>query len=149
MAKAKPSAAAEVAAEAEHDVETAGLEMDPVGSSTGEGRERTLAWVTHLLGLLTLFLGPLVMYFAFKGKASPWLRAHLDESVNYHILLVAAFILVVVALAFLSQVTAAVTTLAIVLLLLVVVHVVFGIVAVVQAARGRSFHYPLDVKIVR
>lgn len=146
MARAKANAAAETAAQAERDVETADLEVD---AGPGEGREKTLATVTHVLGLLTLFLGPLVMYFLFKRKASPWLRDHLDEAINYHILLVGAFILVVVGLVFLSQVTVAVTILAIVLLLLFVVHVVFGLVAIVWAARGKSYHFPLDVKIVR
>lgn len=117
-------------------------------TSTGNN-EVGKAVLTHVLGLLTLFVGPLVMYFLFRRSASPWLRAHLDEAVNYHILLVVAFVVVVVALAFLSQVTLAVTILAIVLLLLVLVHVVFGILAIIQAARGKSFHYPLDIKIVR
>ena len=120
-----------------------------IAADHGEGREKTLATVTHVLGLLTLFLGPLVMYFLFKGKASPWLRAHLDEAINYHILLVAAFILVIVGLIFLGQFTWAMTTLALVLLLLVVAHVVFGVIAIAWAARGKSYHFPLDVKIVR
>lgn len=119
------------------------------GQVLGEGREKTLAVVTHVLGLLTLFLGPLVMYFIFKGKASSWLRAHLDEAINYHLLLVGAFILIIVGLLFLSAVTIATTILAILLLLLVAAHVIFGAIAVIQSARGRSFHYPLDVKIVR
>lgn len=140
MAKANPTAAGAEAA----------LQADAArGAVTDEGREKRLAAATHVLGLLTLFVGPLVMYFLFKRKASPWLRAHLDEAINYHILLVAAFILVVVGLVFLAQIDWALTTLAILLLLLVAVHVVFGVVAIVQAARGRSYHFPLDVKIVR
>ena len=146
MSKAKPTAAAETAAQAQADVDHA----EPAAQGgVGEGREKTLATVTHVLGLLTLFVGPLVMYFLFKGRASPWLRDHLDEAINYHILLVAAFILVVVGLAFLSQLTVAVTVLAIVLLVLVAVHVVFGLVAIVWAARGKPYHFPLDVRIVR
>lgn len=144
MARAKKTVV--VTEEAEEPILEAAAE---IAADHGEGREKTLATVTHVLGLLTLFLGPLVMYFIFKGKASPWLRDHLDEAINYHILLVVAFVVVVVALAFLSQVSLAVTILAIVLLLLVVVHVVFGLMAIVWAARGKSYHFPLDVKIVR
>jgi uncharacterized protein len=146
MARAKATAAAETAAEAERDVETAHLEVD---AGPGEGREKTLATVTHVLGLLTLFVGPLIMYFLFKRKASPWLRDHLDEAINYHILLVAAFILVIVGLVFLSTIDWAMMTLALVLLLLFAAHVVFGLIAIVWAARGKSYHFPLDVKIVR
>ncbi|HJQ93597.1 MAG TPA: DUF4870 domain-containing protein [Candidatus Thermoplasmatota archaeon] len=138
MAKAKPVLAADPPPEI---LETA--------EAPGEGREKTLAGVTHILGLLTLFLGPLVMYFVFKRKASPWLRAHLDEAVNYHILLTAAFVVLVVALAFLAQVDAVVLVVALVLLLLAAAHVVFGLVAIVKAFRGKAYHFPLDVRIVR
>lgn len=120
-----------------------------IATEQGQGREKTLATVTHVLGLFTLFLGPLVMYFVFKGKASPWLRAHLDEAINYHILLFGAFILVVLGLAFLSQANWAMMTFAVLLLLVVAAHIVFGLIAIVWAARGKSYHFPLDVKIVR
>ena len=139
MARANPTSAAP------GDLATA----PATAANQGEGTERSIAVLTHALGLLTLFVGPLVLHFVFRRRASPWLRAHLDEAVNYHILLLAAAILVVVALAVLSGSTLAVTILAILLLLLVAAHVVFGALAIVQSARGRSFHYPLDVKIVR
>lgn len=139
MAKANPtSAGADVT-----------YETGAPQAAHGEGREKTLATVTHVLGLLTLFVGPLVMYFLFKRKASPWLRDHLDEAVNYHILLVVAFILVVVGLVFLGQFNWAMTTLLVVLFVLVVAHVVFGLIAIIWAARGKSYHFPLDVRIVR
>lgn len=138
MPRAKPTAASSDMAAVE--------EMD---STQALGNEKTLATVTHVLGLFTLFVGPLVMYFIFKRKASPWLRDHLDEAINYHILLVAAFVVLVLGLVFLAKWNAAMTTLAILILLLAVVHVVFGIVAIIWAARGKAYHFPLDVKIVR
>lgn len=117
----------------------------------GEGREKTIATVTHVLGLFTLFLGPLVMYFVFKRKASPWLRAHLDEAVNYHILLVGVFILLVVlAVVFTTFDLATVALFCFLALGLVfLAHVVFGVIAIIWAARGKRYHFPLDVKIVR
>lgn len=143
MAKAKPTSAG-----ADH---TLYAEPNPTASSTsvGVGREKTLATVTHVLGLLTLFVGPLVMYFLFRRKASPWLRDHLNEAVNYHILLVAAFILVVLGLAFLSQVNWAMMAFVLLLLLVFAAHVVFGLIAIIWAARGKKYHFPLDVKLVR
>ncbi len=119
--------------------------------ATGAGNETAIAVATHVLGLLTLFVGPLAMYFAFRRRASPWLRAHLDEAINYHILLVAAFLLLIgLAVLFTAINLPTVALIAFLLLgLVLVAHVVFGLIAVVQSARGKAYHFPLDVKIVR
>jgi uncharacterized Tic20 family protein len=113
--------------------------------------EKTPAVLTHVLGMFTLFVGPLAMYFAFKGKATPWLREHLDESLNYHILLTVAAVVVIVLAIVLTG--AGQSTMALyvflVLALLVAAHVFFGIMAIVKAARGKAYHFPLDVKIIR
>jgi uncharacterized Tic20 family protein len=113
--------------------------------------ERTPAIITHVLGILTLFVGPLVMYFALRKKASPWLRDHLDEAVNYHILLVVTAIVLIVAGVFLNSVAASVSLILLVIavVLILVVNPVFGIVAVVKSAKGKAYHFPLDIKIVK
>ena len=113
--------------------------------------ERTPAILTHVLGILTLFVGPLVMYILLRKKASPWLRAHLDEAVNYHILVLAAFILLIVlSLVFTGVGLATVSLLLAALALLVFfASIVFGIIATVKAAQGKAYHFPLDVKIVK
>ncbi|HUR61220.1 MAG TPA: DUF4870 domain-containing protein [Candidatus Thermoplasmatota archaeon] len=113
--------------------------------------ERTPAIITHVLGIFTLFLGPLVMYFALRRKASPWLRDHLDEAVNYHILLVVVSILLTVAGVFLNPVAASVSLVLLVaaLALILVVNPVFGVVAVVKSSKGQAYHFPLDIKLVR
>jgi uncharacterized Tic20 family protein len=113
--------------------------------------ERTPAVITHILGILTLFVGPLVMYFLLRKKASPWLRDHLDEAVNYHILVLAAFILLIVlAVVFTTFNLATVSLLLAALALLIFfASVVFGVIATLKAARGKAYHFPLDVKIVK
>ncbi|MEK6976682.1 MAG: DUF4870 domain-containing protein [Candidatus Thermoplasmatota archaeon] len=117
----------------------------------GEGREKTVATLTHVLGLVTLFLGPLVMYFVYRRKASPWLRAHLDEAVNYHILVVAAVLLLTVLAVVFTTVNLSTIALVCFLLVFLVItaNVVFSVLAIIWAARGKSYHFPLDVKIVR
>jgi uncharacterized Tic20 family protein len=113
--------------------------------------ERTPAVITHVLGIFTLFLGPLVMYFALRKKASPWLRDHLDEAVNYHILVLAAFILcIILAVVFTNFGFAGMALVVFVLAFAIfAASVVFGVIATVKAARGKAYHFPLDIKIVR
>lgn len=138
MAKAKPTSAAISDAE-------------PAYAGAHETKEVGKAVVTHILGLLTLFVGPLVMYFLFRRTASPWLRDHLDEAVNYHILVVvAAIALTGLALLFTNFGLAAIALVCLGLLVLVVAaNLVFSLAAIIQAARGRSFHFPLDIKMVK
>lgn len=112
--------------------------------------ERPVAAASHALGILTLFLGPLVMYFLFKRNASPWLRAHLDEAVNYHILVPIVCILLVVGGILLNSVAS--TASLIMLLVAVLIFLaatVMTLLAAIWAARGKTYHYPFDVKIVR
>ncbi len=113
--------------------------------------EKTPAVTTHVLGIFTLFLGPLVMYFAFRRNASPWLRAHLDESVNYHILVLAAFVLLIIAAVVLTNVgwpTLALIA-AILGIIIFLASLLLGIVAAVKAGKGKDYHFPLDLKIIR
>lgn len=135
MAKAKPTAAAAPADEPAY----AGTDMGPGAGDSGK------AVVTHVLGVLTFFLGPLVLYLVLKGKASPWLRAHLAGSTNDGILTFGLVVVLVVLLAFLP---AAVTVLALLLLLVLLLHVAGRALALVQSVRGRPFHIPLTPRLV-
>lgn len=107
------------------------------------------AVLTHALGLLTLVLGPLALYFAFRRNASPWLRGHLAGSVNDGLLTFGLFVLALVALVLLSSSGGAVTVIALVLLLVVLLHVAARAMALVQSVRGRAFHVPLTPPLVR
>lgn len=117
------------------------------GTGMGEG-EMWKAVATHVLGILTTFLGPLVLYFAFRKNASPWLREHLDESLNYWILVTVAFILLIVLTIVLGT-SGAVIFVALLAVLVVGVALLFGVISIVKAAMGKPSHYPLNVKMVK
>ena len=112
--------------------------------------EKIPAAASHALGIPTLFLGPLVMYFVFKRNASPWLRTHLDEAVNYHILIPVVSLLLLILGIFLNEraSTAALILLGLSLLIFAA-GIVLSIIAAVWAARGKTYHYPLDIKMIR
>lgn len=112
------------------------------------GTEKGIAIATHLLGLLTTFLGPLVLYLVFRRNASPWLREHLDESLNYWILVTAAAIVLTV-LAIVLGTSGAVIFVALLAVVVVAVAVLFGVVSIVKAALGRPSHYPLNLRLVK
>lgn len=135
MARAKPTAAAATPA-AEPDY--------AAPAAQGKG----IAVATHVLGILTVFLGPLVMYFAFRNRATPWLREHLDEAVNYWILVTLAFVVLVVLTAVLGTSGAAIWVF-LLAFLVVAVALLYGVISAVKAALGRPSHYPLNVKVIK
>jgi uncharacterized protein len=113
--------------------------------------DRRAAVLTHVLGLLTLFLGPLIVYLAVRKRATPWLRAHINEALNYHVLIVVVVIVLVVlaviltafgqpGLAFIAGLLA---------VLVFAINIILSIVAAVWAGRGKSYHFPLDIKLFR
>jgi len=135
MANAKPTAAAPAAA------------AEPAyagGHESGKG----IAVATHVLGILTIFVGPLAMYFAFRNRASPWLREHLDEAVNYWILVTLAFVVLVVLTLILGTSGAAIFVF-LLAFLVVLVALLFGVISAVKAGLGKPSHYPLNVKIIK
>lgn len=137
MPKAKPTAAA------------ATTQAEPAyADGTVNGTEKGIAIATHVLGLLTIFLGPLALYFLFRKNASPWLREHLDEAVNYWILVTFAAIVLVV-LAILLGTSGAVIFVALLAVAVVLVALLFGVISIVKAALGRPSHYPLNIKLIK
>ncbi len=110
--------------------------------------ERGTAVLTHVLGILTLFVGPLVVYLAFRKKAGPWLRDHLDESVNYNILALIAFVALIIIAVLLGS-SAFSLWVALLAVFIVVAKVVLEVVAAIKAGRGKPFHFPLDIKMIR
>jgi uncharacterized Tic20 family protein len=134
MARAKPTAASGHASAPAY----AGI----------SGSERGLAAATHALGVLTAFLGPLVLYLALRGRASPWLREHLHGSLNHWILATAAAA-VLTTLAIVLGTSGAVIFVALLAVLVVLAAALLGAVSAVKAARGRPSHYPLNVRMVK
>lgn len=109
--------------------------------------EKVPAILTHALGLVTSFVGPLVVYFIFRGKASPWLREHLDESLNYWILASLAFILLIILAIFIPA--GAAIFVVILAVLIIFVAWLFGVISIVKAAMGKPSHYPLNIKLIK
>src|SRR5262245_37869214 len=110
--------------------------------------QRFIASLTHVLGIFTLFLGPLVVYFVFRKRADPWLRDHLDESVNYNILATVAF-LVLIVVAILMGSSAFALWVALLAIHIVAAKILLEVIATVKAAGGKPFHFPLDIKMIK
>jgi uncharacterized Tic20 family protein len=101
--------------------------------------DTTMAMLAHLLGLLTSFVGPLILYMV-KREESPYVRDQAAESLNFQITLLIAYVVCFV-LSFLI----------IGLLLLPILWIgslIIMIMAAVAANRGENYRYPLNIRFI-
>ncbi|MGW4638690.1 DUF4870 domain-containing protein [Sphaerisporangium sp. NPDC004334] len=101
--------------------------------------DTTLAMLAHLLGLLTSFLGPLILYLVKKDE-SPYVRDQAAEALNFQITL------------FIAYAVSAVLVLVIIGILLMIVvgigSLILMIMAAVAANRGENYRYPFNIRFI-
>ncbi|MFC6086477.1 DUF4870 domain-containing protein [Sphaerisporangium aureirubrum] len=101
--------------------------------------DTTMAMLAHLLGLLTSFIGPLIIYLVKKDE-SPYVRDQSAESLNFQITLFIGYIICFV-LSFLI----------IGLFLLPILWIgslIIMIMAAVAANRGENYRYPMNIRFI-
>ncbi|GHE28783.1 hypothetical protein GCM10017673_34120 [Streptosporangium violaceochromogenes] len=101
--------------------------------------DATMAMLAHLLGLLTSFIGPLVLYLAKKDE-SPYVRAQAAEALNFQLTLMIAYIV--------SWVLAFVLIGILLVLVIWVGSTILMIIAAVAANRGEAYRYPMNIRFV-
>ncbi|GAA3445245.1 DUF4870 domain-containing protein [Planomonospora venezuelensis] len=98
-----------------------------------------MAMLSHVLGLVTGFVGPLVMYLA-KKDGSPYVRQQAAEALNFQLTLMIGYLAsIVLAFALIG------------FLLMPVIwigSVIFMVIAAVAANRGERYRYPINIRFV-
>ncbi|NUW40352.1 DUF4870 domain-containing protein [Nonomuraea rhodomycinica] len=101
--------------------------------------DTTMAMLSHLLGLLVSWVGPLIIYLMKKDEA-PYVRDQAAEALNFQITM------------FIGYVVAGILSIFVIGLLLFpvvwIVSLIFHLQAVVAANRGENYRYPLSVRLV-
>lgn len=101
--------------------------------------EKTMAMLAQLLGVLTGFVGPLVMYLIAKDDQPFW-KHHAAEALNFQITVAIAYlvsaVLMLVVIGFLTFFVVWIGAL------------VLGIMATLAANRGEWYRYPVSIRMV-
>jgi uncharacterized Tic20 family protein len=109
----------------------------PVQSSGTD--PKTMAVLAQVLGILTGFLGPLIIYLV-NGEKDPYVRHHSAEALNFQLTVLIAyivsFVLMLVLIGFLL------------FAVVWVLALVFGIQAAIAANRGEWYRYPISIRMV-
>ncbi len=126
----------------------------PVGQTTnpgvppGQKEERNWALAAHLSSLSSFvgipgFIGPLVIWLVKKDEM-PFAAAQAKEALNFQITL---FIYVVACMVMVLTVIGALIGIP-ALIALGIVEIVFTIIASVQAGEGKSYRYPMTIRLI-
>lgn len=105
----------------------------------GVGDARSMAMLSHLLGIFTGFLGPLIIYL-MNGRKDPFIRHHSSEALNFQITYAIAIFVSALSILLLVGI--------LLLPAVVIVGLVFEIQGTVAANRGEWWRYPINLRMV-
>ncbi|MEU1391473.1 MULTISPECIES: DUF4870 domain-containing protein [unclassified Nonomuraea] len=101
--------------------------------------DTTMAMLSHLLGLLVSWIGPLIIYLMKKDE-SPYVRDQAAEALNFQITM------------FIGYLVASVLTIVLVGLLLFpivwIVSLIFHVQAAIATNRGENYRYPFAIRLI-
>lgn len=101
--------------------------------------DRSLAQLVHILGLLTGFLGPLILWL-IKRDEDPFASQHAVEALNFQITVaIAAFVSGILILLIIGIVL---------LPAVMIVDIIFSIQQTLKAGRGEPARYPVSIRLV-
>ncbi len=111
-----------------------------VQSPGGMGSDpRSMATLAQVLGLVTGWLGPLIIYLV-NGDKDPFVKHHSSEALNFHLTVLIAylvsFVLMFVLVGFLL------------IFVVIILSFVFSIQAAIAANRGEWYRYPVSIRMV-
>jgi hypothetical protein len=101
---------------------------------------KNMAMLCHLLGLLTNFIGPLVLWLVKKDD-DPFIDKQGKEALNFQITVAIAGIA--------SSLLIAVCIGAVLLPVVCVLDLVFSIIACVKSSKGEDYRYPVSIRLVK
>lgn len=101
--------------------------------------DTTMAMLSHLLGLLVSWIGPLVIYL-IKRDESPYVRDQSAEALNFQITMFIAYMVCFV----LAFVLIGFFLLPVVWL----ISLIFHIQAAIAANKGENYRYPMSIRLV-
>jgi uncharacterized Tic20 family protein len=112
---------------------------DPV-ATTPSTDDRNIAMLAHLLGIVSGFVGALIIWLIKKDQ-SAYVDDQAKEALNFQITMLIAFvgawILMFVLIGMLLMP------------LLLVANLVFCILAAVAASNGKSYRYPVAIRLLK
>ncbi|SMP54162.1 DUF4870 domain-containing protein [Anoxynatronum buryatiense] len=106
----------------------------------GEQPGRGLAMIAHLLGLVTGFLVPLIIYL-LVDQSKPFAKRHAAEALNFQITLMIAF--------FVSGILSLILIGILGFIIFGLLDLICSIIATMKASNNEDYRYPLTIRFIR
>lgn len=112
----------------------------PVPSIPSTSEERTMGMLSHLLGIFTGFLGPLIIWLIKKDQ-SAFVADQGKEALNFQITMLIVWIGgVVLSIIYIGL---------LIMLAAFACSVIFGIMGTMAANRGEVYRYPFALRLIK
>lgn len=116
----------------------------PAPSGAPASEDKTMALIAHLLGIITWFIGPLVIWLINKDQAGKtFVIDQSKEALNFQITItiafVVSFILTIVSLGLLFFLPT----------LVGIANLVFCIIGGIKANNGEAYRYPFALRLIK
>lgn len=108
-----------------------------------ENDEKTMGLLAHILGAVTCFVGPLIIWLIKKDE-SPFVNDQGKEALNFQITVLIGF----VASAIISAIPVIGCVGGIAWMAVAVASLVFGILGGVEANKGIAYRYPFALRLI-
>lgn len=112
---------------------------DPVATTPGTD-DRNLAMLAHLLGIVTGFVGALIIWLIKKDQ-SAFVDEQGKEALNFQITVMIAFVGAWILMFVLID--------ALLMPLLLIANLVFCILAAVAVSKGEHYRYPVALRLLK
>jgi uncharacterized protein len=112
---------------------------DPV-AQTPNNDDRNLAMLAHLLGIVSGFIGALIIWLIKKDQ-SAFIDEQGKEALNFQITMLIAFVVAGMLMVILIG--------ALLMPLLFVANLVFCILAAVAVSKGEHYRYPVAIRLLK
>lgn len=105
-----------------------------------KNEEKSLAILSHLLGLFISFIGPLIIYLVSEDK-NKFVKENSKNALNFQLTVLLAyfisFILMFILIGFLF------------IFVVITLDLIFSIIGCVKASEGKVYVYPLAIKFIK
>jgi uncharacterized protein len=102
--------------------------------------QKGMAVLSHVLGLITGFLGPLILYLVLEDSKS-FAKEHAREALNFQITLIIGFIV--------SGILALILIGILFMVVLGLLDLIFCILAAVAANNEQEYRYPFSIRFIK
>jgi uncharacterized Tic20 family protein len=102
--------------------------------------DKNMGLLAHLLGIISCFIGPLIIYLVKSSESDSFARQEAVEALNFQITLLIAYVvsmvLMIICIGYLT------------FMLTWIAGLIFCIMGAIAASKGEPYRYPISIRLI-